>query len=154
MRWCFSTLRSITALAAAMVVAGPAAADDPIPDDALGLSRTSVFDTPVPEAYDYEGSASRIDLQTSRQAPVIPHEMRAYESITTGRNRCLRCHMEPALIGTEIPAGEATPMPADHYLQLGDDENTAKVSGSRWVCTQCHVGQVNVAPLVDNSSVN
>ena len=153
MRRRFSTLRSITALAAAMVVSGPAAGEDPIPDEDLGLSRTSVFDTPVPEAYAYEGTASRIELQTHRQAPVIPHEMRAYETITTGRNRCLRCHMEPALIGTDVPAGEATPMPADHYLQLGNEGAAAKVSGSRWVCTQCHVGQVNVAPLVDNSSV-
>ena len=85
----------LAALATVILAPGTAAAGDPIPDDTLGLSQTSVFDTPVPEGYDYEGSASRIDLQSSQQAPVIPHEMRAYETITTGRNRCLRCHMEP-----------------------------------------------------------
>ena len=146
---------SATGLLAALSlgVHTPATGEDGIPDNEQGLSQSIVFDTPEPEAYAYDGSASDIQLLSSDQAPVIPHEVRDYERITTGRNRCLRCHMEPDLIGTEIPAGEATPMPADHYLQLASDGGDAQIDGARWVCTQCHVGQANIAPLVGNSSV-
>lgn len=143
----------VIALSLVLGANNPATGQDGIPDSELGLTQTSVFDTPEPESYAYDGDASNIKLLSSDQAPVIPHEVRDYERITTGRNRCLRCHMEPDLIGTEVAAGEATPMPADHYLQLGSDGGDAKVNGSRWVCTQCHVGQANIAPLVGNSSV-
>jgi cytochrome c-type protein NapB len=143
---------SLTLIACALVAA-PAAAEDAIPDEDLGLSRTSVFDIPEPSAYRYDGTAPAIPEMSSLEAPVIPHEIRQYERITISRNPCVNCHLQPELIGQPVPAGEPTPIPADHYGAEPTSTDALALAGARWVCTQCHVPQANTPPLVGNTSV-
>jgi len=148
-----SAVATVSALV--FLIAGPLPAADPIPDSGLGLSRTSVFDTPVPDAYDYDGSAPVLPAMSVDEVPVIPHEIRDFEKITVGRNRCLRCHLVPEMIDKPLEEGDATPMPANHYFRLPSAADvTAQVDGGRWVCTQCHVAQADTAPLVGNTALD
>jgi cytochrome c-type protein NapB len=140
-------------VAIAVAVAGPAVAEDEIADRDLGLSRTSVFDTPEPAAYGFDGTAPVIPAMSDLDVPVIPHEIRQFEKITVERNRCLKCHLEPDLIGQPVPEGEPTPIPADHYLGDPAASETPQLAGARWVCTQCHVAQSDTDPLVRNTTV-
>jgi nitrate reductase cytochrome c-type subunit len=137
----------------AVVLAAPAVAEDEIADRDLGLSRTSVFDTPEPAAYGYDGSAPAIPAMSALDVPVIPHEIRQLEKITVERNRCLNCHLDPELIGKTVPEGEPTPIPASHYLGDPATSESPQVAGARWVCTQCHVAQSDTDPLVRNTTV-
>ena len=148
-----SAVATVSALV--FLIAGPLPAADPIPDSDLGLSRTSVFDTPVPAPYDYDGSAPAIPAMNIDEVPVIPHEIRVFEKITIGRNRCLRCHLLPEKIDMPLEEGDPTPMPANHFYRLPTaDDVTAQVAGGRWVCTQCHVAQADTPPLVDNTALD
>mgnify|MGYP001814849287 FL=1 len=70
-------MRSLATAIAGILFFGVALAADPIPDSELGLSRTSVFDTPVPEGYDFDGSAEPLPNLSTEEAPVIPHEVRS-----------------------------------------------------------------------------
>jgi nitrate reductase cytochrome c-type subunit len=46
--------------------------------------------------------------------------------------------------------GEATPIPASHYVDLRNapGKRGETVAGARWSCTACHVPQQDVKPLV------
>jgi cytochrome c-type protein NapB len=147
-------MRSHAAVFAGILVFGLALAADPVPDSELGLSPTSVFDTPVPEPFDFDGSADALPALSVEEAPVIPHEIRSFERITIARNRCLRCHLIPEQIGQAVDEGEATPIPANHFLRLPEGDQKAQLDGGRWVCTQCHVGQADAPPLVGNRAVD
>lgn len=142
------------AFAGILLGIGLAVAGDPVPDSELGLSRTSVFDTPVPAAFDHDGSAAPLPALSADEAPVIPHEVRTHERITIARNRCLRCHLIPEQIGQAVPEGESTPIPANHYSRLPAEGVTPQVDGGRWVCTQCHVAQADAPPLVANRALD
>ena len=137
---------------ASLAIAGIVLAQDSIPDKDLGLSQTSVFDTPEPEPFRYDGSAAEITPMSHLDAPVIPHRIRDYEKITTSDNRCLFCHLQPEAIGKPVAEHEVPPLPASHYLDEKDEEGLPKLAGGRWVCTQCHVAQADTEPLVPNSS--
>lgn len=136
-----------------IALATVAVAGEEIADSDMGLSQTSVFDTPAPAPFGYDGSAPAIPPLSPLEVPVIPHKIRDFEKITLERNRCLGCHLLPELIGEELPAGEATPMPASHYAGNVAEDPETPVAGSRWVCTQCHVAQANAELLVRNTSV-
>ena len=135
-------------------VTGLAMAQEPVSDTDMGLSQTSVFDTPEPAAFDYHHPAPAIPVMSPLDVPVIPHPVKYFERITVERNRCVRCHLLPDAIGTEIAPGEPTPIPASHYLSDPSSSESPQLAGSRWVCTQCHVAQANTEPLVDNTSVD
>ncbi len=137
----------------ALVVASTALAADEIPDSDLGLSKSSVFETPVPQAFDYDGSAPAIAAMNSHEVPVIPHEVRHFELITIGSNRCLRCHVLPSSLGGPDASANPTPTPASHYREKSSENDPPRIAGARWVCTQCHVAQSNVEPLVGNSTM-
>jgi nitrate reductase cytochrome c-type subunit len=147
-------MRSLATAIAGILFFGVALAADPIPDSELGLSRTSVFDTPVPEGYDFDGSAEPLPNLSTEEAPVIPHEVRSFEKITVGQNRCLRCHLLPEQIGAVLEEGEATPIPLNHYLRPPEPGQKAQLDGGRWVCTQCHVAQANAPALVGNRAID
>ena len=137
----------------ATILAGLAQGGEEIADSQIGLSRTSVFDTPEPAPYDYDGTAPAIPAMAPSDVPVIPHDTRDFEKITIGRNRCLRCHLLPELIGKPLPEDEATPIPASHYEGDPVANPEAQIAGERWVCTQCHVSQSNSEELVRNTAV-
>lgn len=139
----------VTAIAAA----GLAMAGEEISDKDLGLSKTSVFDTPEPQVFVFDGAAPLIPPMSALQAPVIPHPIRYFGKITVERNRCLECHLLPDQIGMTVTPGDPTPIPASHYVGDPTASETPQVAGGRWVCIQCHVAQSDTEPLVGNTTV-
>uniref|UniRef100_UPI004055E381 nitrate reductase cytochrome c-type subunit n=1 Tax=Candidatus Electronema sp. TaxID=2698783 RepID=UPI004055E381 len=74
------------------------------------------------------------------QPPVIPHDISSF-TLNTAQNDCLGCH------GVE---GSGAPKPFKTHYTDRDGKPTETVS-KRWhFCLQCHVGQVDAPPLVEN----
>lgn len=127
-----------------------------IKDDSLGLSKTSVNDTPAPEKFHYAesfpGTGSVLPRSYEGAPPQIPHNIEAFIPITASNNMCKQCHNTPDMIGKKVK-GMPTPIPASHYTdrRFSPDKMGKEVVGVRTVCTQCHVPQANVKPLVDNT---
>jgi nitrate reductase cytochrome c-type subunit len=109
----------------------------PVADRDLGLSRTSVFEVPTPPLFKDEASApgeKPLPKRTNKEyPPVIPHGVADCLPITPSSNLCLDCHAIPGRKKT----GEATPIPASHYVDLrrAPEQKGEKVAGSRYVCT-------------------
>ncbi|MEN8130122.1 MAG: nitrate reductase cytochrome c-type subunit [Pseudomonadota bacterium] len=128
-----------------------------IEDSSLGLDKTSVFETPSPEPFNYStsppGSGEALPLAYAGAPPQIPHSIDAFLPVTAESNQCMACHDKPDLIGQQTK-GVPTPMPRSHYTDLrrAPEKVTKKMIGSRFVCTQCHTPQADVAPLVENTS--
>jgi len=95
----------------------------------------------------YDGNAPGSNAPTAPAYPgapaQIPHSVDGLLPITLQANACLGCHDQPTLVDP-VPPGMATPMPKSHY-------RAKKVSGDRYVCSQCHVPQAGVEPLVGNT---
>lgn len=127
-------------------------AEPGVPDSSLGLSKTSVFDAPVPpRPVPNQAEPGDNPLQPPahpKQPPVIPHAVDEFLPIAAGDNQCLDCHA----VEEEEP-GEPTPIPRSHYVdqrrtpgQVGD-----QVAGARYVCVSCHVARTDSPPLVANT---
>ena len=90
---------------------------------------------------DWKAQDSSFDRTFVHQPPLIPHDVNDY-AVTTSQNDCLDCH--------GAKDGDA-PMPhASHYLDR-DDKKSNTVSSRWYFCSQCHVGQVEASPLVENA---
>lgn len=129
-------------------------AGKPVSDTEIGLSKTSVFDTPAPDAWAYT-KADPEDVDTLPRAfpgapPQIPHEIATMLPIQTDSNLCLECHDNPRYIGKGYKG--KSPMPESHYAVKGEKFSDWKMSGARFNCTQCHAPQAEgVKPLVENT---
>jgi nitrate reductase cytochrome c-type subunit len=77
------------------------------------------------------------------QPPVIPHQIRDYQ-ITLNANKCLTCHSRQFIAQSQAPMISIT-----HFMDR-DGQILASVTPRRYFCTQCHVTQADVEPLVDN----
>ena len=134
---------------------GLAQAAESIKDSDTGLSKQSVFDVPTPEAFDYKGVMPGNDPVYKRAypgaPPQIPHNIELMTPVKAGVNYCLSCHGSSAELSQPLK-GKPTPIPVSHYTDLRHqpDVATKKLVGARYVCTQCHVPQADVAPLVKN----
>jgi cytochrome c-type protein NapB len=78
------------------------------------------------------------------QPPVIPHQIRDYQ-ITLNANKCLTCHSRQFTAQSQAPMISIT-----HFMDR-DGQILASVTPRRYFCTQCHVTQADVEPLVDNT---
>ena len=77
----------------------------------------------------------------AHQPPLIPHDIKDM-TISAYQNTCLGCH---GMKGSGAPKPFHT-----HYIDR--DGNTGESISKRWYfCTQCHIGQVAVKPLVENT---
>lgn len=89
----------------------------------MGLSTTSVFDTPAPDAFSSLSTRPGLSELLPRgfpgAPPLIPHGIDNHLPITMERNRCLSCHEDLDMIGKAEPE-DPTPMPLSHYVQTGD----------------------------------
>lgn len=134
------------------VSTGLSQAADQIIDDSMGLSKTNVFDYPVPETFAYSdkdpSAAGVLPRAFSGAPPQIPHKTEQFMPITTNKNMCIVCHDKAGLMGKPTPKGIATPMPESHYNKVGERWER---SNARFNCTQCHTPQANVTDLVDNT---
>ena len=121
----------------------------------MGLSKTSVFDTPTPTSFDYSNAKPGRNEWLPRAwqgiPPQIPHGIDRFLPVTAADNQCLDCHDTPKYIGNpknmDRTVKNKSPMSPDHYTS----DTLDAVAGARFNCTQCHVPQSNAAPLVDNT---
>lgn len=77
------------------------------------------------------------------QPPVIPHSIEGYQ-LSVNTNRCLSCHKR------EFTQSSGAPMISVTHFMTRDGQMLADVSPRRYFCTECHVPQAQVQPLVPN----
>ena len=78
-----------------------------------------------------------------QQPPLIPHDTKGYQ-INLKFNKCLTCHS-----WANYEQSGATKISQTHFTNREGIE-MANVSAARYFCTQCHVPQRDVRPLVEN----
>jgi cytochrome c-type protein NapB len=146
----------ITLLFAACAQQQVSAPKTTVADSQLGLSKTSVFDTPAPQPFSYTksfpGTGTVLPRAYPGAPPQIPHSIEGFKPVTASNNACLACHHNPAMRGKKV-AGMPTAIPESHYIDQRNNPGVVgeQIVGARYVCTQCHVPQADVAPLVDNT---
>jgi len=121
----------------------------------MGLSKTSVFDTPTPGVYTYSkakpGYNDRLAKAWDELPPQIPHKVEEFLPVVLEDNQCLDCHDVPKYIGrpwnTDRTKKSKSPMSSNHYV----NDKHEDVAGARYNCMQCHVPLSNATPLVDNT---
>jgi len=98
----------------------------------------------APTAKQYIKDREPFERDYVQQPPLIPHKIRNYR-INLKSNKCMSCHS-----WAKYRKAGATKISQTHF----EDRNKqvlANVSPRRHFCTQCHVPQVNIKPLVGNS---
>jgi nitrate reductase (cytochrome), electron transfer subunit len=146
------TLLLSALLASLLSLPASAVQDQSIPDDTLGLSKTSVFDVPDPAVTVYGnaevGSVGKRSERSYMSAPpMIPHTTKDMVPITRDSNLCKDCHVQPDLIGQKITKGLPVPAPVSHYVNVKEGQ----LYMGRWNCTQCHREQAKVNLLVKST---
>ena len=138
------TLLAVFGLA---VAAGPDyPLDAPAPDGRRpGGTLTQEF-TPPP-LKDEENKDLRRERNYPEQPPTIPHTIRGYQ-IDRNSNKCLSCHSRANSARTPAPMISIT-----HFSDR-DGQTLGTVAPRRYFCTQCHVVQQDVKPLVKNDFKN
>lgn len=153
--------RLLPMLLLALSFSATAQAAKSIPDTSLGLTKTDVNDSPAPEKFTYSEDFPGIDPVLKRAypgaPPQIPHLIEAFLPVGKARNMCKVCHDKRDTLGANGKAkkvkGQPTAIPASHYTdhRLDTGKIGKTVVGARTVCTQCHVPQANIKPLVENT---
>ena len=151
----YKTIFGALLLSAGCVTLSQAAG--PVSDTEIGLSKTSVFDTPTPNSWTYTKqepeNVDRLPRAFPGAPPQIPHEVASMLPIKSGENLCVECHDNPRYIGKGYK--NKSPMPESHYAVKGEKVSDWKMSGARFNCTQCHAPQAEgVKPLVGNTFTN
>lgn len=126
--------------------------DQAVPDDAIGLSKTSVYDIPAPDVVEYSttdaGSVGkRAERSYMTAPPMIPHTVKDMVPITLEANLCRDCHVQPSMIGQKLTKGMPVPAPVSHYV----DVKAGELYMGRYNCTQCHAPQAKVNVLVKST---
>ncbi len=168
----------LSVVAVSFLAVSAYAADKVITPESLSLRKTDVVDeskaAPVDAKFDAAapGQSKRFERSYENAPPLIPHSVEGLLPITRSNNQCLSCHTPEA-----AKSMNATPIPASHFTdfrpktELKDGKivkdgkvikNTSdvtlakfkkmkKLSPARFNCSQCHVPQANVKPLVENT---
>jgi len=85
-----------------------------------------------------------IDRDYIQQPPLIPHKTKGYR-INKKFNKCLTCHS-----WSNYKDAGATKISQTHFSDR--EENVlSNIAPRRYFCNQCHVPQVDAAPLVENT---
>jgi cytochrome c-type protein NapB len=99
--------------------------------------------TPLPMA-----RTENTDVRRKRaypdQPPTIPHAIDGYQ-VDKNSNRCLLCHARANAANFQAPMVSVT-----HFVDR-DGQVLGAVSPRRYFCTQCHVVQTDVKPLVPSN---
>jgi cytochrome c-type protein NapB len=153
----FLIAAALLVILAGVACSGGGSESGPVEDSSLGLEQTSVTDTPDPIVASFTagepGENETEEAYFSESPPIIPHQVEEFLPIRIDDNQCLDCHDAQDAIGTELEAGDPTPMPVSHYTDLRNDPGTVtnKVMGARFTCVQCHAPQADAPPLVANT---
>lgn len=122
-----------------------------VADSEIGLSKTSVFDTPAPPQFQYNqsepGESQVLPRAYPGAPPLIPHEVSELLPITREDNACLDCHA-----ADEGDSAGPPPIPQSHYIDMRGAPGVVRetIAGARFVCTTCHVPQATLSPIVGN----
>jgi len=139
-------LRIHVPLAALLLFAGIAAAQAPSPpvhmDAMRGPVPLNTEPLPPPLAAQ-ENKDVRRTRAFAMQPPTIPHKIEGYQ-LDRNANRCMFCHAR-----AKVEESKAIPVSPTHYMDR-DGTMRGDVSPRRYFCTQCHVPQDEVKPLVVN----
>ncbi|MDO9596129.1 MAG: nitrate reductase cytochrome c-type subunit [Azoarcus sp.] len=127
---------------------------------ALGLSAATVpagaqtvtsirgADVSAPEvpagAYKVIPDQAPIQRDFVQQPPLIPHKVEGYE-VSKNFNRCMDCHS-----WSRYKEAGATKVSLTHFKDR-DGGELSNISPRRYFCMQCHVPQMDTAPLVGNT---
>ena len=101
---------------------------------------------PPPMAQWEEGAGRRV-RNYPEQPPTIPHDITGY-IVDLNANRCLSCHARSRVEESGAPMVSIT-----HFMDR-EGQFRAAVTPRRYFCTQCHVSQQEVRPLVENTFVD
>jgi cytochrome c-type protein NapB len=105
---------------------------------------TPLDEEPAPPPLPREVNDDRRQVRNwPEQPPVIPHTVTGYQ-ITLNANKCLSCH------GRQFTAQSQAPMISITHFQNREGQVLASVSPRRYFCTQCHVAQTVIEPMVEN----
>ncbi len=96
----------------------------------------------TPQTRPWKQNSGIVNRDYEAQPPVIPHEITGYK-INLRSNKCLTCHRRE----TYKEMG-ATMISKTHFE---DKKGNGHVSANRYFCTQCHVPQRDIPPLVKNT---
>jgi len=170
--------KTLTGLLSLVAIASLAYASGTVSEESLGLRKTNLYseDGTSPEQAKFDaaapGAAKTLQRAYDNAPPLIPHSTEGLLPITAKNNACLGCHMPAAAKGVG-----ATAIPASHFVnfrpntKIGKDgavvkegkavKNTSDVKvvehkqktlyQGRYNCSQCHVPQANIKPLVKNN---
>jgi nitrate reductase (cytochrome), electron transfer subunit len=129
-------------LAAALVAATAAFAQD---GGLLTLRQGTPLDVsaPPPPIPSVVNSDIRQVRNWPEQPPVIPHQIDNYQ-IDLNVNKCLTCHSRTAVEVSQAPMVSVT------HFQNREGQVLAAVTPRRFFCTQCHVPQMDVQPVIGN----
>ena len=133
----------LAAAGIAILLAGTAGAD---PIATLRGSEININQPAPPIAEESDESLRRV-RNYPEQPPTIPHKIRDYQ-ITRNANKCLTCHSRTAIADSQAPMISVT-----HFMDR-DGQVLGSVTPRRYFCTQCHVPQLKVKPLVENTFVD
>jgi cytochrome c-type protein NapB len=137
------TLASLRpALLCLLLASAPAVPAAPFTDAMRGITALEDEPRPPPLA-NQENKDVRRNRAFAMQPPTIPHKIDGYQ-VDRNANRCVGCHSR-----TRIEETRAIPIPATHYMDR-DGTLRGDISPRRYFCTQCHIPQDEVKPLVDN----
>lgn len=78
------------------------------------------------------------------QPPTIPHTIEK-DRVTLQENTCMKCHSEKNF------EKEKAPKVGDSHYFTRDGTEQKVISSRRYFCSQCHVPQLDAAPLVENT---
>jgi cytochrome c-type protein NapB len=136
--------KGLAALLALAGAAGVALAVD-MTDRMRGAPITET--TPPPPLVNSDNSDIKRVRNYAMQPPVIPHKIDNYQ-LDKSANRCMFCHAR-----TQTQTSGAPMISVTHY-QDRQGNHLAEISPRRYFCTQCHVPQADLKPLVDNRFVD
>ncbi len=100
-----------------------------------------------PRMMPFDDSDQRRSRSYPEQPPTIPHDVEGYR-IDLNSNKCLSCHARARISESGAPMISIT-----HFMD-SEGQFRAAVTTRRYFCTQCHVSQHNVKPLIENEFVD
>ena len=96
----------------------------------------------APKLMKFIKDKENVERTFEEQPPVVPHENEKY-AINLKENKCLECHM----VQEGKKEAKSVEMSESHFTDRNGNK-LDKPSGARHFCTQCHVPQVDLPPLV------
>ena len=138
--------RHLRAALLALGLAAPALAQSPVAATLRGDTPPTETAVPPPMAQWEEGAGRRV-RNYPEQPPTIPHDITGY-IVDLNANRCLSCHARSRVEESGAPMVSIT-----HFMDR-EGQFRAAVTPRRYFCTQCHVSQQEVRPLVENTFVD